>query len=407
MGAAGGAAGAGGGLNVARQLRVEALDVGARVTLRGRRRVYAAAPPRPLDALPADWRALAAQWIERAPRARWKTLLADAGHARVELAQALKDWLLEGGWVAVEETRAGTRWEPLWIEFRQPAAMRAALGLADPEGLRDEWQQRRARIAHGALSAHLAALDALTPGRALERADLLQAVDRWRSEKRHGTRRDFAQFARGSTKSVSAAEWQWLQQQLDLAAVGIERHAPTLLLRAPLALATVAGEIDLRAAPDFVGVTAETLRRVQVLRGHLDRWRVIENRTSFERCARAFGDRDAVLWVPGFAPDWWTEVVARLLSLAPAPALIACDPDPSGIEIALAVGRLWHQAGLPWDPWQMSATALAALPQRRPLSAFDSSRLQALLETDLPADLAALARWMAAHGEKGEQEALL
>jgi hypothetical protein len=55
----------------------------------------------------------------------------------------------------------------------------------------------------------------------------------------------------------------------------------------------------------------------------------------------------------------------------------------------------------------MSATALAALPQRRPLSAFDSSRLHALIETDLPGDLAALARWMAAHGEKGEQEALL
>jgi hypothetical protein len=55
----------------------------------------------------------------------------------------------------------------------------------------------------------------------------------------------------------------------------------------------------------------------------------------------------------------------------------------------------------------MSATALAALPWRRPLSAFDSSRLQVLLAADPPGDLAALARWMAAHGEKGDQEALL
>jgi hypothetical protein len=407
MGAAGGPARACGARNGVTQRRiVETQDVGARVTLRGRRRVYVEAV-RPLDALPADWRALLALWAKRAPRAKWTTLLADAGHARVEMARALKDWLLDGGWIAVDEVRATNRWEPLWIEFRDPAALRQALGAADTAAARAQWQACRVELATGPLATHLPALDALGPARALERAELLEAIERWRADGRHGTRRDFAQYARGATKAISAAEWQWLQAQLDLAAAGIERHAPTLYLRAPLALVTDGGEIDLAAAGDFVGLTADTLRRTRSIRGRPACWRVIENRTSFERAARTLGDVDAVVWVPGFAPTWWSEAVRRLIALAPTPAQIACDPDPAGIEIALAAGRLWTEAGLAWTPWRMNAAALRELPRRRPLTDFDRARLEALLSADLPAELADLARWMGEHGEKGEQEGLI
>lgn len=63
-------------------------------------------------------------------------------------------------------------------------------------------------MAGGPLAAYLPALDALPPARALERAALLDAVERWRADGRHGTRRDFAQYARGATKAISPAEWQ-------------------------------------------------------------------------------------------------------------------------------------------------------------------------------------------------------
>lgn len=386
---------------------VEPLDVGARVTLRGRRLIYDDSNPRPIDALPADWREVLARWLKRAPRAKWRTLVADAGHARVESAFALKDWLLDAGWLVVEEARAGGRWEPLWVEFRAAAALRQALGLADPQATYAAWTAQREAFGSGPLAAYLAALDALPPARALERAQLLHAVIRWRNEGRRGTRRDFAQFARGATKAISAAEWQWLQTQLDLAAAGIDRHAPTLHLRAPVLLRTPNGDISLGAAPDFVGITVATLKQTRSVHGRPAYWRVVENRTSFERVARASGQSDGVVWVPGFAPDWWTDAMRRLIALAPAPAWVACDPDPAGIEIALAVGDLWTDAGLAWSPWRMGAAALESLPARRPLTEFDRARLAALLGADLPHELAELARWIADHGEKGEQEALI
>jgi hypothetical protein len=134
---------------------------------------------------------------------------------------------------------------------------------------------------------------------------------------------------------------------------------------------------------------------------------VVENRTSFERAARLSGAEDAVLWVPGFAPSWWLQCVTHLLALRPAPALIACDPDPAGIEIALQAGRLWEEVRLAWDPWCMDVQTLAALPSTRPLEESDRERLQRLRQRSVPADLGELAEWMLAHNRMGEQEGVL
>jgi hypothetical protein len=54
----------------------------------------------------------------------------------------------------------------------------------------------------------------------------------------------------------------------------------------------------------------------------------------------------------------------------------------------------------------MSVAALAALPCRRPLSAFDRARLESLAEASLPETLTQLARSMSEHDEIEEQEAL-
>lgn len=110
-------------------------------------------------------------------------------------------------------------------------------------------------------------------------------------------------------------------------------------------------------------------------------------------------------WRPG-PPDGIDTLPADWKALAPAPAEIACDPDPAGIAIALEAAMLWRQANLPWQAWRMEAARLAALPVRSPLNATDLEIL-ARTRPGLPAMLAELADWMAEHGEKGEQEGYL
>lgn len=61
-------------------------------------------------------------------------------------------------------------------------------------------------------------------------------------------------------------------------------------------------------------------------------------------------------WVPGFAPNWWKRAVSSILRACPAPACISCDPDPTGIDIALHIGRIVAEIGTQWEPWYMDGT---------------------------------------------------
>lgn len=352
---------------------------------RNRRRRQTETAPAPVDAWPPAWRNLAVRWLRRnAARARWETLLAAAGNEGYETAHDLLATLLDSGWIAVEERWRDARWQAVWIEFIDLPALRRALDLPEP-------------------GAKKAAQEAA-------RAELLVALEHWRdnpARPAQATRRDFAQFARGDTKGITAAEWEWLETQADLAACGIGGHTPLLCVAAPLALVGDRGRIDLNAAPDFVGLSLATLETVAQAESAVRQWTLIENRTSFERCARARSATEGALWLPGFPPGWWQTAIARLLALAPAPARIACDPDPAGIEIALCAGRLWESARLDWQAWRMDAADLAALPVRKPLSERDRDRLAALLASDLPDSLRELAEALWQGGEKGEQEACL
>ncbi len=350
-----------------------------------RRRRQTPSPPAPVDAWPPAWRELATRWLRReAARAKWDTLLATAGNTDFEAAHDLLDALLEGGWIAVEETWRAGRWQAVWIEFLDLPALRAALGLPEP-------------------GARQAAIETA-------RADLLDALQRWADwpqRPESATRRDFAQFARGDTKGITNAEWDWLSARADLAAGGIGDHTPLLCLAAPLLLHLPRGSLDCNATPDFLALPPATLDATARAEYRLGHWTLVENRTSFERVARNRADDEGVLWLPGFPPGWWQRAVARLLILAPAPARIACDPDPAGIEIALAAGRHWQAAGLDWQPWRMHPADLLALPRRKPLGEHDRERLAALAATAMPASLRALANVLAATGEKGEQEGYL
>ncbi len=111
-----------------------------------------------------------------------------------------------------------------------------------------------------------------------------------------------------------------------------------------------------------------------------------------------------MLWLPGFPPSWWNEAVTHLLAIAPAPAEIACDPDPAGVAIALQAGAIWEASGLDWQPWQMGVESLSALPSTQPLSDWDRQRIGQLQESAMPAALSELLDFMSANNRKGEQE---
>jgi hypothetical protein len=115
---------------------------------------------------------------------------------------------------------------------------------------------------------------------------------------------------------------------------------------------------------------------------------------------------DGVFWVPGFAPTWWKKAVSLIIHLCPAPALIACDPDPAGIDICLDVGELWSTSSLAWEPWKMDTATLVSLPRKKALSEDDRSRVQRILARPLPDMLRELSLLMLENGEKGEQEGI-
>ena len=386
-----------------------ALDVGAVSTLRGRRRRKGTALG--LSALshwPASWRNLLQVWLRQGgARRKWSALLTATGSHRLHDALPLLDALLKAGMIEVEELRENQRWHPLWVEFRDPEAIRALVGLTNRTSLRQERDGHAGFVPQNLILEPLQkSLEALPVDRAVRRHDILVALDNWITEERSGTRRDFALSARGDTKGITTAEWEWIDGLLGLEGIGVSRHTPALWLRAPVVLVTETGRLDISEVPDCVGLTPATIDTVIRIEGTVQRWRILENRTVFERVARHKEETDGVFWIPGFAPTWWKRAVARIIHLCPAPALIACDPDPAGIDICLDAGDLWHTSGLAWEPWNMDTAILGALPRKKTLAEDDRSRLQRLMTRPLPDILRELALLMLETGEKGEQEGI-
>ncbi len=376
-----------------------------------KRRRTATCAPQALDTLPTEWRELLTRWVKRGGNSRWETLRKDAGATQVQLSDDLLNWLLRNGWVAVTQQWQLSAWWPQQVELLHLPQLRAALGLRNKDSDDLRWTEVRAGLAatlNDALTPALQTLDELPVQRALSRYDLLSALQRWQNSQQNGTRRDFALFARGDTKSLGDAEWNWLEAVLDLTEFGIERHTPLLLTVAPLVLQMPRSQLDLAACADFAALTPATITNIQAVSGTVRHWHLIENRTSFERAARQRDADVGVVWLPGFPPGWWREAMGRLLDLSPAPALLSCDPDPAGIAIARKAAELWQARGLEWQPWKMSVADLLTLGARKPLNETDRKQLAELrADPVLPPMLSELAEWMLEHGEKGEQEGYL
>ena len=360
-------------------------------------------------ALPGEQAELLRRWIKpNQARRKWATLLADAGSQHLETALKLADWLLRHGWSVQYEKRAGSRWNITWLEFHRLDALREMFQLPNPEQLSNDWAlASQQHFADHDLATAQAALADLPLARRLQRFSLLKNLARWREEQRQGTRRDFALLARGDSKGVTAAEWAWLAAAVDLEKSGIFEHTPHLLVAGPLRLHTATGIIDLNASADWSALTPETIATAQRCDGRPRVWRLVENLTSFERSARRRAPDTAVVWLPGFPTGWWQESMRCLLAAAPAPAEIACDPDPAGIAIALEAAKLWEAAQLSWLPFAMQRDDLLAAHRRKPLTDHDRRQLARLLAGTLPPTLRQLADALLELGEKAEQEAYL
>jgi len=390
-------------------IRIEPLD---QRKVSQRRKRYCEHQPQQLGQIPSEWRELLARWVRRGGNSRWETLRNDAGATSINMAESLREWLLREGWAVVVEQRQHNEWWPHSVELRNLPQLRATLGIGDKEQDAQRWQVAREELKNiCADSLHtpaLFALDKLPARYALARSALIISLQHWQDAQRSGTRRDFALLARDDTKGVSETEWNWLEQTLDLAEFQIERHTPLLLLSAPLKLTMPHGQLDLASCADFAALTPSSVHAVTAISGMVSHWQLVENRTSFERVAKKREPNVGVIWLPGYPPSWWHTAVGQLLDRAPAPAHIACDPDPAGIAIALKAAELWRERGIAWQPWKMEASDLASLRVRKPLTEGDKLQLDALRQKHvLPAPLSELLEWMLVQGEKGEQEGYL
>lgn len=375
-----------------------------------RRQRRSAQPPNAgaLMGWPASWRELLTLWLRSdSDRRSWNSLLRLAGNARYSLACDLVDALLEAGWIRLSERRIRDRWDRQHLEWLAADDLREAFGLPRYDTRAAHRRDTLAETPEDERLATLhASLHALGTPSLIRRAPIVAALARWTAERRNGTRQQFALYACGDTKALTSNDWRWLSANIDLEEFGVTRHAPALWLRGPCRLHNGDKVLDLKLVPDLVGLSPLTLSGIDTISGDIDAWLLIENRTSFEQVARQVGGHQAVVWMPGFVPDWWLQAMDNLLRLLPRPAWIAADPDPAGIEIAQRAGTVWREHGLPWLPWGMDLHALRALRQHKSLNDDDRRRLDRLSLQGLTPSLGGLVDAIAELGIKGEQEGL-
>jgi hypothetical protein len=381
---------------------------------RQRRQRAASQPWFSLPALAGARRDLLLRWARGdAPVRRWATLRALAGAAELESADALLEQLVEAGCVqVVEQFRAG-RWWPQQVNWVELPRLQRALGLQS-QSERDAEREAALRTLDeiaataGALCEAALGLKSAQLSTALlvSRTGLLEALALWTADQRSGVRQDFALHARPHTKAITEAEWRWLEAELDLAALGVERNAALLWLGGPMSLQTRSGTSSLQPWP-FIGLPLDALQELTQVNSPPEFYWVIENRASFERQARKREPDACVVWVPGRPSGAWLAAVAHLLARAPAPARVSADADPAGIEIALTVGTAWAEHGCAWQPFAMEPKRLTD-GKALPLNDYDRASLaRALGRNDLPAGLRALAAAIERLGTKAEQEGWL
>lgn len=355
------------------------------------------------------------RWLKSHAQERaWQSLLQLAGADALEWVDGLRDDLLAAGALAVKEELKSGQWRVARVVWRDLPALQQAAGVttadehaAQRDDLAAQW--RALADEHPWLAGAAQTAARATAVVQAQRLPLLKALVAWQQAQRTGLRQDFALAAREHTKGITATEWDWLDAHLSLESLGIGRFEPLFWLAGSLDLQTEGAEaqgVHVLALQHmgFVGVPCRQWASPWAVRKGPQRYWLIENRASFERQSAQLAAGVCLIWLPGRPSEAWLQAMRWLLSQAPAPAAISCDPDPAGIQIAMTAGQLWSDAGLSWeahwmspDVWQDGIT--------RALNDYDR-RVLAQLQTqnNLPDTLVRLRDYMCESGTKAEQE---
>lgn len=355
------------------------------------------------------------RWLKSHAQERaWQSLLDAAGKEALDIVDGLRDDLLMAGALAVKEELKSGQWRVARIVWRDLPVVQQAAGLttaaelaAQRNDLAGQWHAMANEHPWLALAAQAAAQS--NAAVQAQRLPLLQALLAWQQEQRTGLRQDFALAARGHTKGITATEWEWLDAYLSLESLGIGRFEPLFWLAGTLVLQTES--MDIQGVPvlalesmGFVGVPCRQWTSPWSVRLGPQRYWLIENRASFERQSAQLQAGVCLIWLPGRPSGAWLQAMRWLLSQAPAPAAISCDPDPAGIQIAMTAGQLWSDVGLSWEAQHMSPEVWRN-GITRDLNDYDRRVLAQLqAQHDLPETLARLRDDMLESGTKAEQE---
>jgi len=386
------------------------VDIGVKRTLKGRRKRRAfVEDAEAVCVWPQAWRQLLVKWIKNSigERKKYATIMR-ADKTPISMKMDLFDALLKGGMIEVDEVREAGRWECLWIEFINISKLKDMLGLDNADAITEACKEiSNIEIENSQIQSVFREQMLRYNKTSLKRGRLLLKLDEWIAENRIGTERDFSLFARGDTKSITSSEWKWLRTLFDMEAFNISKHTPMLLMNGPVTLYLRNGRVDVHAVHAFIGLPPETITKaLRSVTGEPGAIRLVENQTSFERVARKYGHDDIVIWLPGFPPSWWQDCFKEIIKHVQCHVLIAADPDPAGIEIAMTAGRLATEQGLRWQPWCMDAKHLNSLHKHKKLTSYDRKKICSLLEKELPETLLQLATEMQSEDIKGEQEGI-
>jgi hypothetical protein len=388
---------------------------------KGKRTRQVPTPVSALTALPAlsgSQHAVLMKWLKSDARERsWQSLLELAGSSHLEAAEGLLQTLLLAGAMAVKEEFRHGQWRPwrvVWADLETVQRLAQVATRAERDASKEELdlQLRALATQHAwlAQATHSLLSDPLPASTRLARAGLLQALVAWQQAQRQGLRQDFALAAREHTKAITAAEWDWLDASVPLEALGIGRFEPLLWLGGTMTLCPAGGGPDECMALQrlgFVGLPCRQLCAPLTVVVPPQSYWLIENRASFERQSQKLPVGVCLVWLPGRPSAAWLAALGWLLTQAPAPATISCDPDPAGIQIALTAGQLWDAAGMAWQSGHMAPSYWQA-GKTLPLNDYDRRVLAELQACDaLPTALATLSDFIAASGTKAEQEGWL